>query len=868
MTNREELRAARKSTDELTKAAEALDDELVRNARTQAELRKEMNRLRKERAEGKGDKKKLREEEAKIRVALAEQAEAAKAAKEALRNLRAEQRAAAADAKAAAKTTAQAAREQARAQAQAAREQARAAREAAQAQVRAAREAAQGQAQAQRGAARAAKDAAQGQARAAKAERDLIQRIGGDSAARLGPARDRAVGAYKAQYKADQERNFTRGLAKSARERFKDATSPDAALDSLGGAASGVSSAARTGLKVGAGALAGGGLALGIGAASVGMQFEDLRTALATTEGSAAKAKEAFARIRAFAKATPFDVQGVTEAFIKLKNRGLDASEPALRAYGDTASAMGKSLDDMIEAVADAATGEFERLKEFGVKASAQGDKVKFTFRGVTTEVAKDSASIEQYLIKLGQTNFGGGMEAMSKTLAGTLGGLADSVKMFLDEIFRGEFGTALKEVAADLGLFADGASSAALAISGALATAVRELWSALKELLGDPADLGERIAGWATTIGEFLIKAGELLSFAMSLAEAIGGDNIALLAFGAAILGLVGPFGAVLAAWTALGAWLASTFLRNLESSEQALRNMAQAAQDMAEHNDALAGFKDSMVDLARSTDEGAAAFGRLMLKIAGSRSALEDLENVERKRREDAARAAEAEAKGWRLGDAREAEARRRNAAAKAASEGMASRGLGAQQAKLKRYKELGKKKHLSPSEQKELQAIRKELDLPTPSHEKHKPESAYEADREAEIKKHRQQAERRAGFRAQLSGATAAEQLRAAKAAGDKTEARLRDSTRAGGALPGELNVGVLRAAGFDDVAGAGQPPPVAVTIVKVPEFQVQVNFSGPVQADLRMVREEIDKVIARTLPEQLADGLRNVKWPTLY
>ena len=45
-------------------------------------------------------------------------------------------------------------------------------------------------------------------------------------------------------------------------------------------------------------------------------------------------------------------------------------------------------------------------------------------------------------------------------------------------------------------------------------------------------------------------------------------------------------------------------------------------------------------------------------------------------------------------------------------------------------------------------------------------------------------------------------------------------------------------------------------------------MQVNFSGPVQADLRMVREEIDKVIARTLPEQLADGLRNVKWPTLY
>ena len=48
-------------------------------------------------------------------------------------------------------------------------------------------------------------------------------------------------------------------------------------------------------------------------------------------------------------------------------------------AYGDTASAMGKSLDDMVEAVADAATGEFERLKEFGIRASKNGDRVSFT---------------------------------------------------------------------------------------------------------------------------------------------------------------------------------------------------------------------------------------------------------------------------------------------------------------------------------------------------------------------------------------------------------------------------------------------------------------------------------------------------------
>ena len=84
-----------------------------------------------------------------------------------------------------------------------------------------------------------------------------------------------------------------------------------------------------------------------------------------------------------------------------------------------------------------------------------------------------------------------------------------------------------------------------------------------------------------------------------------------------------------------------------------------------------------------------------------------------------------------------------------------------------------------------------------------------------------------------------------MSAAKAAGRATEDRLRSSVRAGARCPASWNVGVLRSAGFDDVAGAGQPPPVAVTIVKVPEFQIAVNFSGPVQADLRMVHEEIDR-----------------------
>jgi phosphotransacetylase len=60
---------------------------------------------------------------------------------------------------------------------------------------------------------------------------------------------------------------------------------------------------------------------------------------------------------------TPFSLSKAFKGFIKLKALGLQPSEAAMLSYGNTASAMGENLNQMVEAVADAATGEFERLR-------------------------------------------------------------------------------------------------------------------------------------------------------------------------------------------------------------------------------------------------------------------------------------------------------------------------------------------------------------------------------------------------------------------------------------------------------------------------------------------------------------------------
>lgn len=182
---------------------------------------------------------------------------------------------------------------------------------------------------------------------------------------------------------------------------------------------------------------------ISLGAAIEGMKklvdvnrnFGILKAGLETATGSLEGANQAFAALQQFAQTTPYSLQQAVDGFTKLVNLGLTPSEAALRSYGDTSAALGKDLSQMIEAVADAATGEFERLKEFGIKAKNNGDTIAFTFKGTTETVRNNAAEIEQYLIKLGQVNFDGAMKKRMESLDGAISNLSDSFEGFFYQI-------------------------------------------------------------------------------------------------------------------------------------------------------------------------------------------------------------------------------------------------------------------------------------------------------------------------------------------------------------------------------------------------------------------------------------------------
>lgn len=287
-----------------------------------------------------------------------------------------------------------------------------------------------------------------------------------------------------------------------------------------------------------------GGAALAVGLGKLGYEaiqsaanFETMSVSLRTAfQGNEEQARAAQQQITDFASKTPFQLEEVLGGFIKLKNYGLDPSERALTAYGDTAAAMGKSLDQMVEAVADAASGEFERLKEFGIKSSKEGDKVKFTFRGVTTEVGNNSKEIEEYLMQLGETNFAGGMADQSKTLTGLISTLKDN------------FSIALAQMAQDSGLL-EGAKQ----LVEKATEAIGEFSAKVQEAGGFIQYLGEGLSEHQGTITVF---AGAVLG---AFVPAIAAGAASLWAFAAGAVAAMVPLlpfigiGAAIAAVVAL---------------------------------------------------------------------------------------------------------------------------------------------------------------------------------------------------------------------------------------------------------------------------------------------------------------------------
>lgn len=268
-------------------------------------------------------------------------------------------------------------------------------------------------------------------------------------------------------------------------------------------------------------------------------QFEQFQMMLEGTEGSAAKAKQAMSWVQDFAQRTPYELDDVMAAFVQMKAYGIDPVNGSLAALGDAAAGMSKDLMQAVEALADAQTGEFERLKEFGIRASKSGDQVTFTYlkngKDIRKSVKMTATEVQKALTGIFSDRFGGMMDRQSKTLSGLLSNLSDQWLRF-------------QLMVADAGIF----------------DRVKDGVQALLDRVNRLAENG-KLQEWAEKVSTWLEKAwiaGEKFVTEtdwQSVADGIG-------SIANALISVVGLIGRAAGAWSR---WQKEIAARNAENAE-----------------------------------------------------------------------------------------------------------------------------------------------------------------------------------------------------------------------------------------------------------------------------------------------------------
>lgn len=293
-------------------------------------------------------------------------------------------------------------------------------------------------------------------------------------------------------------------------------------------------------------------------------EFEKYQTILKTVTGSELKAGQAMSWVSEFAARTPYEMGEVMESFTRLKAYGIDPmANGMLKTLGDTASAMGKPVMQAVEAMADAVTGENERLKEFGIK----GSKIKGTNlieysytdaagKNLTKQVdGTNRALIQSTLQSIWNEKYRGAMEDQSKTWNGMISNMGDQWARFTNLVMASGLFDRMKERLGGLlnqldtmaanGQLADWASR----VGGGMLKFADGAWKAGEAFMRVSNNIAGAVGGWENLL--YITAAMKFAPLAFGLVK-LGG---ALIGAGGALLKVVGASAAFVKAGALISA-------------------------------------------------------------------------------------------------------------------------------------------------------------------------------------------------------------------------------------------------------------------------------------------------------------------------
>ena len=162
------------------------------------------------------------------------------------------------------------------------------------------------------------------------------------------------------------------------------------------------------------------------------MSTEKAVAAFIQSTGGIKEARAQFEMLQQAARDTiqPFDA--LKAASLDLRRNGIEPTADQLKTFSQIAYGTGQSLETVASAFTGVIRGNYRGLQQLGIKAQDTGTTLQLTYKGVTTEIEKNTAALSGYFAEIGAEN-----EGVLEYLQGGLTGAMNQMENAWGDFYR-----------------------------------------------------------------------------------------------------------------------------------------------------------------------------------------------------------------------------------------------------------------------------------------------------------------------------------------------------------------------------------------------------------------------------------------------
>lgn len=162
------------------------------------------------------------------------------------------------------------------------------------------------------------------------------------------------------------------------------------------------------------------------------MSTEKAVASFIQSTGGIKEARAQFEMLQQAARDTiqPFDA--LKAASLDLRRNGIEPTADQLKTFSQIAYGTGQSLETVASAFTGVLRGNYRGLQQLGIKAQDTGATLQLTYKGVTTEIQKNTAALAGYFAAIGAEN-----EGVLEYLQGGLTGAMNQLENAWGDFYR-----------------------------------------------------------------------------------------------------------------------------------------------------------------------------------------------------------------------------------------------------------------------------------------------------------------------------------------------------------------------------------------------------------------------------------------------